>query len=259
MESTIGDLQWRRRQHERQQREHVAQALARAVLQKVVHERPVVFLADLIEQPVAFPDRSADGHFASDNFEDALRIDADERILRHDAREGAAALEAHFEAEILEPQEQPIGGALRDADSEHARQPAPHCKRLVCVDQDVGELADMLFHHTPQRARHLLRDRVPRQQGDHVWHECSRNAVLVTQHGQDPIAIARAQCEDLLNLGILDCQAGHCVRRLAERGGRAEKVCDVAIVRRIVDRVVMSSTSPRSSSTARLIRLRSSV
>ena len=49
----------------------------------------------------------------------------------------------------VEPGPRPGQHELRGA--RRPRQPAPHCKRLIWIDEGVGQLADVLFCHPPQR------------------------------------------------------------------------------------------------------------
>ena len=72
MEPSIGNLQRRCRKHERQQREDVRETLVGPVLEELVDERRMVLLLDLIQQPLAFPYRTADGDFAPDRVEDPM-------------------------------------------------------------------------------------------------------------------------------------------------------------------------------------------
>ena len=67
----------------------------------------------------------------------------------------------------------------------------------------VGQLADVLLDHLPQRPRSVFRHRVPRQQRHHMWHQRARKElVVVTKDRQNPVAIAGTQRENLLDLRI---------------------------------------------------------
>ena len=67
------DLQRLARQHQRQQREDVREALARPVAHELVERR---LAGEAIEQPAAFPDRPADRHLPQHHLEDPLAVDA---------------------------------------------------------------------------------------------------------------------------------------------------------------------------------------
>ena len=64
MQAPIRHLKRRGRKYEGQQREDVCEALVGAVLEELVDERGAVLLLDLIEQPLAFPYRAANGDLA---------------------------------------------------------------------------------------------------------------------------------------------------------------------------------------------------
>ena len=142
----------------------------------------------LVEQPVALPHRPADRHLAPDHVEDALHVDADERASLDDGRQRAAALEPDLEPQVVEAEQQAVDRALRDADREHARQPAADGERLVGIEQRVDQLADALLGHLPQRADRVLGHRIPREQRNHVRHERRRQAVALAQHRTDAVA-----------------------------------------------------------------------
>jgi hypothetical protein len=87
----------------------VCEALPGPVLQEFVDERACVRV-HRVEEPVALPDRPADGHLAPHHIEHPLAIDSDSRVLLEDGGERSAALEPDFEAGPRVP-EDAIGAA----------------------------------------------------------------------------------------------------------------------------------------------------
>ena len=162
-----------------EQREDVGQALAGAVLQKLVHERSLLGIVDAVEQTMALPHRPADRDLLADHVEDALAIDAHARVLLEDRRQRAAALEADLEAQVLEAEQQAVNRPLRHAHREHARQPAADGERLIGIEQRVDQLADPLLGDLSQRAHRILSDRIPGEQRDHVRDQRRRQALVV--------------------------------------------------------------------------------
>ena len=214
---------------------------------------------DVVEQPMALPDRTPDRDLLADDVEHALAIDADARVLLDDRGQRAPALKADLEPQVLEAEHQAVHRALRDADREHPRQPAADGERLVGIEQRVDELADTLFGDLSQRAHRILGHRIPGEQRDHVRHERRRQALLVAQHAQDALAVARLQRQDLHALPGRRPAASSRPSSASSRSRVRPAVNGVRSVRSTAVRVVMSSTSDRSSSTARSSRLRSSV
>jgi hypothetical protein len=123
---------------------------------------------------MALPDRPAHVDFLLHDLEDALRIDADRRILLEDGGQRTAALEPHLEALVVEPEEQAVHRPLGDADGQHAREAAPYRERLIRIDQRVGELANVFLRHSPQRIHRLFGDGVPRHERNHMRDDRSR-------------------------------------------------------------------------------------
>ena len=118
-------------------------------------------------------------------------VDGDPRILLDDRRQRAAALEPHLEPQIVEPEHQAVGGALRHADGEYARQAAPDGEVLIRIDQRIDQLADAFFRHLAQREHGVGGDRIPRQQRDDVRHQ-RRGAALLPCAAPAPRGRGRA-------------------------------------------------------------------
>ena len=135
------DLQRLARQHQRQQREDVGQALAGAVPHELVDERR--------RRPARRARRAAGGFPRPDGRPPTSRrpprrcasLSMRTRgFFSRIARQRPAALEPHLEPQVVEAEHQAVGGALRHADREHARQPAADGELLVRIDQRVDEL-----------------------------------------------------------------------------------------------------------------------
>ena len=127
------------------------------------------------------------------HLEDPIAVDAHARVLLDDRHQRARRLEAHFEPLIVEAENRAVGGALRDAGREHARQAPPHREVLIGIDQRVDELADALFGDAAQRVGGVSRDRIPGEQRNHVRNHHRREAALGAQHALHPLAITRSQ------------------------------------------------------------------
>ena len=143
------------------------QALPRAILEKLVHERARVGL-DGIEETMALPYGASDGDLTAYDVEDAFLVDADSRVLLDDGGQRSSALEAHLEAQVLETKQDAVDCTLRDAHREHARETSPRRERLVGIEQRIHELADPFLGNFPQRPHGVLGDRVPREQRNHM-------------------------------------------------------------------------------------------
>ena len=198
------DLERLARQHERQQREHVREALTGAVADEVVDERHRLGIegVELVEQAAAFPDRTADCRLPEHHVEDPLAVDQDARVLLDDLAQRTAALEADLEAHVVEPEHHAISGALRHTDGKDAGQTAADGEILIRIDQGVDQLADVLFDDLPERKHRVGGDRVPGEQRDRVRHEQMRQSVLAMQHAIHAPAVARAQGDDVLQVRI---------------------------------------------------------
>ena len=200
-------------------------------------------LVELVEQPVALPDRTADGDFASDDLEDALAVDADERILRHDGRQRAAALEAHFEARVVEPQQQPVDGALRDADAN------TRASRRRTANGWLGSSRASVS--SPTRSSATWRSARTASSAT-ASHASSGMTCGTSAAGSRPRRAARRRTRSRSRerSARISCISGSsiarlrgCVRRLASSAVAARtKVCVGCSVRSIAVRVVMSST-----------------
>ena len=173
MQAAERNLQRLPGQDQRQQREDMRQALVRPVPHEVVDERHRFSRTERVEQPPAFPDRPADGHFPQHECEDPFLVDSDGEILLDNGRKRSRALKAHLESQIVEPEHQTVGRALRHADREHARQPPPDREILVRIEQRIDQFADMFLGDLAQRKHRRLGDRVPGEQRHHVRHEQS--------------------------------------------------------------------------------------
>ena len=196
------DQQRLARQHRRQQREDVRETLAGAVAHELVDKRHLVLHVELVEQAPALPDRAAHRRLTHDHGEDPLGIDHDARILLEQRGQRMAALEPDLEPLVVEAEHEAVRGALRDAHREYARQAPPDGEVLIRIDQRVDEQPDPLFGHLPQREHRVGRHRVPGQQRDDVRDERRAQPFFAAQHPHDPVAVAGAQRQNRLDLGI---------------------------------------------------------
>src|SRR5581483_9456788 len=89
------DLQRLSRQDQRQQREHVSQALARTIPDEGIEWRVA---HESVQDAPALPDRSLHRDLAADDVEDPLGLYLEVRALFADRGERARGLEAHVEA-----------------------------------------------------------------------------------------------------------------------------------------------------------------
>ena len=101
----------------------------------------------------------------------------DPRILLDDRGQRSRRLATDVEPEVVEAEHEAVGGALRHAHREHARQAAADGELLVRIDQGVDQLADPLLRHLPEREHGVVGDRIPRQQRNRVRDEAGRQPV----------------------------------------------------------------------------------
>src|SRR4029453_13630634 len=112
MQAAERDPQRLGRQREREEREYMGQASVGTLFHELVDEDVLVAIFEQVQQPMALPDRPADGGFTPDHFEDDVAINTHARILLDDRHQGPRALKPHLEAPILEPEDQSIDSPL---------------------------------------------------------------------------------------------------------------------------------------------------
>ena len=122
--------------------------------------------------------------------EHSIAIDVQARVLFENQRERPRTVEPDFEPHVVEAQQQAVGGALRDAHREHARQAPAHGEVLVGIDQGVDQLADALLGDALEREHRMIGHRFPGEQPDHVRDERSRHVFVARQHVDHPLAVA---------------------------------------------------------------------
>ena len=103
---------------------------------------------------------------------------------------------------IVEGQHQAIGGPLRHAHGEYARQPASNGVVLIRIEQRVGELPNPLFGDLAQREQGVVRNGVPGEQRDHVRDERPGHARLPGEDIEHPVTLARSQRQNVAELGV---------------------------------------------------------
>ena len=179
VQATKRDLQRLRRQHQRQQREDVRQALAGPSSTNSSTNDALVGDVELVQQPLALPHGPADRHLAH---EPPRRSRSPSMRTRGFFSRMAASERPHWKRTSNRRSSRPSirpSAARCETHTENTR-----ARRRRTAKSWFGsisasiELADALLGDLPQREHRVVRDRIPGQQRDDVRHERSASGPL---------------------------------------------------------------------------------